>query len=70
MAREISLPIETERIINRYRQHQDLAPDDPLIDRSPRTLLYWVAQAAGNAANETGGDDNYHRVSSHDLRRW
>jgi integrase len=66
--RETWLPVETERIINRYAQHNDLAPDDPLLDRSPRTLLYWVEQAAENAAAETG-DDDYHRLSSHDLRR-
>jgi integrase len=66
--RETWLPVETERIINRYVQQNDLAPDDPLIDRSPRTLLYWVENTAERAADETG-DEDYQRVSSHDLRR-
>jgi integrase len=66
--RETWLPVETERIIKRYSQQNDLAPDAPLIDRSPRTLLYWVAQATETAAADTD-DEDYYRVSSHDLRR-
>jgi integrase len=38
-------------------------------ERAPHTLLSWGEQAAGNAAAETG-DDDYHRVSSHDCRRY
>ena len=66
--RETWLPVETERIINRYTQTEDIADTAPLIDRSKRTLLYWVETAAERAVEETG-DDDYQRVSSHDLRR-
>lgn len=66
--RETWLPVETERIVNRYVQHGDLDRDEPLIDRSPRTLLYWVEHATEHAAEQTG-DEDYQRVSSHDLRR-
>lgn len=38
--RETWLPVELERDVNRYVQHQDLDRDGPLIDRSKRTPLY------------------------------
>lgn len=41
---------------------------DPIVDRSKRTLQNWVEDAAARAAEETG-DDDYRRVSTHDLRR-
>lgn len=62
--RETWLPVEFERDINRFVQHEGIDRDAPLIDRSKRTLLYWIEQAA-----ERAGDDDYRRVSSHDLRR-
>jgi integrase len=66
--RETWLPVDLERDINRYTQHQEIASDEPLIDRSKRTLQYWVETAAATVAEETG-DDDYQRVTSHDLRR-
>jgi integrase len=66
--RETWLPREVEAIINRYVQQADLDPDDPLIDASKRTVQYWVEDAAASAAAETG-DEDYRRVSTHDLRR-
>lgn len=38
--RETWLPVDLERDVNRYVQHQDLDRNGPLIDRSKRTLLY------------------------------
>jgi integrase len=66
--RETWLPRDVEAIINRYVQQADLDPDDPLIDASKRTVQYWVEDAAASAAAETG-DEDYQRVSTHDLRR-
>jgi integrase len=66
--RETWLPVDLERDINRYTQQQEISSDEPLIDRSKRTLQYWVETAAATVAEETG-DDDYQRVTSHDLRR-
>jgi integrase len=66
--RETWLPRAFERTINRYVQENDLADDDPLVDRKKRAIQYWVEDAAEVAAAETG-DEDYRRVSSHDLRR-
>jgi integrase len=60
--------VDLERDINRYTQQQEISSDEPLIDRSKRTLQYWVQTAAENAADETG-DTDYRRVTTHDLRR-
>lgn len=66
--RETWLPVDLEASINRYVQQEDLGPGDPLVDKSKRTVQNWVEWAAEAAAEETG-DDDYERVSSHDLRR-
>ncbi|WP_369680772.1 tyrosine-type recombinase/integrase [Halorubellus sp. JP-L1] len=46
----------------------EICDRDPIVDRSKRTLQNWVDAAAAQAADETG-DDDYRRVSTHDLRR-
>lgn len=66
--RETWLPIDTEALINRHVQNEDLAPDEPLVDVSRRQVQNYVTDAAATAAEETG-DSDYTRVSSHDLRR-
>jgi integrase len=68
--RETWLPRDLEAHINRLAQGDTLgvADDEPLVDRTKRTLQNWVADAAARAAEETG-DDDYRRVSTHDLRR-
>jgi integrase len=66
--RETWLPVEFEAVINRYVQERGLADSEPLIDRSKRTVQYWVEEAAVDAV-ETTGDDDYRRLSTHDLRR-
>ncbi|QIO22398.1 site-specific integrase [Haloarcula sp. JP-L23] len=66
--RETWLPREFEAQINRYRQEKEIADDEPLVDRAKRTVQDWVDRAADQAADSTG-DDDYRRVSSHDLRR-
>ncbi|MFC4408436.1 site-specific integrase [Haloarchaeobius iranensis] len=66
--RETWLPRELEALINRYCQQHDVDDDQVLIDRGKRTVQYWVEQAAERAVEETG-DEDYRRVSTHDLRR-
>jgi integrase len=66
--REAWLPVEVEGVINRYIQQENIADDEPLVDRSKRTVQYWVEDAAEKAATETD-DQDYTRVSTHDLRR-
>ncbi|WP_284007814.1 site-specific integrase [Haloarcula pelagica] len=66
--RETWLPVDLEATIHRYVTEHDLADDEPLVDKSKRTLQYWVEDAADAAADELG-DDDYRRVSTHDLRR-
>ncbi|WP_435362766.1 tyrosine-type recombinase/integrase [Haloarchaeobius sp. DYHT-AS-18] len=66
--RETWLPRELEALVNRYCQQHDVDEDEPLIDRGKRTVQYWVEQAAEVAAEETG-DEDYLRISTHDLRR-
>lgn len=65
--RETWLPVDLEGLIYRYADDNDI-DDDPLIDKSKKTLQNWVDNAAERAAERTG-DDDYQRVSSHDLRR-
>ncbi|EJN61574.1 site-specific integrase [Halogranum rubrum] len=68
--RETWLPVDLEARINRYVQNDDndVGPNDPIVQRSKRTLQNWVSNAAAAAADATG-DNDYRRVSSHDLRR-
>ena len=65
--RETWLPRDLEARINRLVQ--DGGEDsEPVVDRSKRTVQHWVECACDRAADETG-DDDYRRVSTHDLRR-
>jgi len=66
--RETWLPVDVEGLINRYIQSEGIADDEPLVDKSKRTVQNWVEKAAADAADELG-DDDYRRISSHDLRR-
>jgi len=66
--RETWLPRDVEATINRYVQEADVDESEPLVPRSKRTVQYWVTEAAERAAVETG-DQDFRRVSTHDLRR-
>jgi integrase len=66
--RETWLPADVEATINRYVQENNLSDNDRLIDKTKRTVQNWVEDAADDAADETDNDD-YRRVSTHDLRR-
>ncbi|MBX0324391.1 site-specific integrase [Halomicroarcula sp. F13] len=65
--RETWLPVDVEATIHRYIQEHDIDVDRPLADKSKRTVQ-WAEDAADGAADELG-DDDYRRISTHDLRR-
>jgi len=52
----------------RYAREQGLEDDEPLINVTRRTVSNWVTYASESAAEATG-DDDYAKLSSHDLRR-
>jgi integrase len=68
--RETWLPVDLEAHINRFVQNDinEIGSTDPIVQRSKRTLQGWVERAADAAAEETS-DEDYRRVSTHDLRR-
>jgi len=68
--RETWLPLDLEAHINRLAHVDALGvnDDEPIVDRTKRTLQNWVKDAAARSADEIG-DDDYRRVSTHDLRR-
>lgn len=66
--RETWLPRDFEAQINRYVQEKGVEPDEPVVDRARRTVQHWV-ERAGERAAEATGDQDYRRVSTHDLRR-
>jgi len=47
---------------------RDAPETAPVVERSTRTLRRWVADAAGDLRDETGGE-RWRYLSSHDLRR-
>lgn len=65
---ETWLPVELERQIHRYIREEGIDEDEPLIQKSKKTLQNWVEWSAEAAAQQTG-DSDYERISSHDLRR-
>jgi integrase len=68
-ARDAYLPVELERAIRRYVREHEIAPGEPVVDVSSRTVQRIVKRVAQRAADATG-DDDYLKVSSHDLRRY
>ena len=66
--REAWLPASLERQMYRFIQERDIKPGEPLFDVSVRTLQNWVGYAATDTAEATGEED-YQKVSAHDLRR-
>lgn len=66
--RDAYLPEHVERSIHTYRNTENVAPDEPLIDLSTRSVRDVVKRTAERAAEATGEPD-FRYVSSHDLRR-
>ena len=47
---------------------ESIEPDDPLVDRDPKTIYNWVGRAADRCRAESG-EDGWQFVTPHDLRR-
>jgi len=52
-----------------YQLEAGINDDEPLFDVTPRTIRSWITDAGVTAATSTGNDD-YRKVSPHDLRRY
>lgn len=66
--RDAFLPADVERDLQRYQNAENIAPKDTVIDLSTDSVRKVVIRAANKAAEMTG-DDDFTKVSSHDLRR-
>lgn len=66
--RETPIPATLAESIRTVGDVRDADVDEPIIDRSTRTLRRWVSAAAGLMAEETG-DERWTFLSFHDLRR-
>jgi integrase len=67
--RDAYLPRSVERDLHRYQRAEEIGDDDTYIDVSPRHLQRIVKNTAKQTADRTG-DDDFQKVSSHDLRRY
>jgi len=66
--RDAYLPASVESDIHRFINSENISPDEPIVDLTPRAVRAVVKRTARRAADETGIDD-YSYVSAHDLRR-
>ena len=66
--RDAYLPDSVERDLQRYQNEHNIAPRDPFIDLSQAGVRAVVRRTAARAAEDTG-DDDFEKVSTHDLRR-
>jgi integrase len=66
--RDAFLPDSVERDLQRYQNEHNIAPKDPFIDLKQPGVRAVVRRTAARAADETG-DDDFRKVSTHDLRR-
>ena len=66
--RNAFLPDTVERDLQRYQNEHNIAPKDSFIDLKQPGVRAVVRRTAERAA-ETTGDDDFRKVSSHDLRR-
>jgi integrase len=57
-----------ERDLQRYQNEHNIAPRDPYIDLSQPGVRAVVRRTASRAAEATG-DDDFLKVSTHDLQR-
>ncbi|MFU1783867.1 site-specific integrase [Haloarcula japonica] len=66
--RDAYLPDGVERDLQRFQNEHNIAPKDPYIDLSQPGVRAVVRRTAARAAEATG-DDDFEKVSTHDLRR-
>jgi integrase len=67
--RDAYLPRSVERDLHRYQRAEDINHDEPFIGVSSRHVQRIVKTVAERTADRTGNDD-FQKVSSHDLRRY
>ena len=67
--RDAYLPRSVERDLHRYQRAEDMAHETSYIDVSPRHVQRIVKTVAEQTADRVG-DDDFRKVSSHDLRRY
>ena len=66
--RDAYLPADIERDLFQFARDNGLDDDESYIDLAPSTVRRVVTRTADRAADRTGEED-FHDVSSHDLRR-
>ena len=66
--RDAYLPRDAEGDIHRYVRSEDLDRHEPIVDLSESGVRAVVTRTAERAA-DASGDDDFHHMSSHDLRR-
>ena len=66
--RDAYLPASVERDLHQYQQGADIRPSDEYVDLTTSGVRKAVKRIARETADATGNDD-YAKVSSHDLRR-
>jgi integrase len=66
--RDAFLPADVERSLQQFQNAENIAPKDPFVDLSDRGVRAVVKRTAERAAEVTG-DEDFRKVSSHDLRR-
>lgn len=67
--RDAYLPRSVERDLHRYQRAEEIGDEDPYIDLTRRSVQRIVKTVAERTAERTGNDD-FQKVSSHDLRRY
>jgi integrase len=66
--RNAYLPESTERDLQRFQNEHNIPPADPYVDLKQPGVRAVVRRTAYRAAEQTG-DDDFEKVSTHDLRR-
>jgi integrase len=66
--RDAYLPDTVERDLQRYQNEHNIPPKDPFIDLKQPGVRAVVRRTAARAADATG-DEDFQKVSTHDLRR-
>jgi hypothetical protein len=67
--RTVYIPNDIMDQVKQHVQEHNIGPEDHLFHCSTRTIQRDVERSAKNAATRTGNDD-YEKVSCHDLRRY
>lgn len=66
--RDAFLPAHVERDLQQFQNAENIAPREPFVDLTERGVRAAVKRTAEAAADDSG-DEDFRKVSSHDLRR-